>query len=693
MKNSPSNRLAGEKSPYLLQHSQNPVDWYPWGEEAFSQARATNKPIFLSIGYATCHWCHVMERESFEDPNTAGILNQYFVSIKVDREERPDVDKVYMDILHTMNQQGGWPLNMFLTPNLLPIAGGTYFPPVSAYGRKSFREVLEIIHSAWNEKKEEILENGKKIVSYLTISEEMQTGLPSQEVFSNLFDTYRKYYDEQYGGFLTNHNNKFPPSMALSFLLSLSPTHDDEPLSMVEETLLRMKSGGIYDQIGGGLCRYSTDHYWLVPHFEKMLYDNSLFMKVLISSYAYTQKRFYLDSAADIIEYVERDLALSSGGIASAEDADSDGEEGKFYLWTREDFDSILKDDSGLMSDFWNVSHHGNFEGKSILNINLNTNILEKYNLTNEEFQDRFQKSRSKLLEARSQRNRPLRDDKVLTSWNALYIQALAHFGRITKSHEHITKASNHYAFIREKLMDSEGNLYRRFREGETGIRGFLVDHSELALAALDLYSVTYESNYIQNAIDLVESAIRLFYSNGIFYDSPIENQELIFRPSDGYDGVEPSGNSTMAKVLLSLSMLGCDTGRFKNLAMEIFQRFGKDIERSPMSFPNLIETYFLHERYPIEIAVVGEKNNPEIQKYLDTIHTNYLPGIVVAYSSPEELNKNSEIIPLLKNRNTSHAFAVFVCKNGACDLPDYSYTDAILKLKKIYPYLREKAQ
>ncbi|EMO75364.1 PF03190 family protein, partial [Leptospira kirschneri str. 200801925] len=366
------NRLSKEKSPYLQQHSYNPVDWFPWGEEALTKAKDQDKLIFLSVGYATCHWCHVMEKESFENQSIADYLNSHFVSIKVDREERPDIDRIYMDALHAMEQQGGWPLNMFLTPEGQPITGGTYFPPESRYGRKGFLEVLNIIQKVWTEKRSELIAAASELSQYLKDSgesrakEKQEADFPPENCFDSGFLLYENYYDSQFGGFKTNQVNKFPPSMGLGFLLRYyHSSGNPNALEMVENTLLAMKRGGIYDQIGGGLCRYSTDPRWLVPHFEKMLYDNSLFLEIL-AEYSLVSKKISAKSfALDIVSYLHRDMRMDGGGICSAEDADSEEEEGLFYIWDLEEFREVCGEDSSLLEKFWNVTKEGNFEGKN----------------------------------------------------------------------------------------------------------------------------------------------------------------------------------------------------------------------------------------------------------------------------------------------------------------------------------------
>jgi uncharacterized protein YyaL (SSP411 family) len=680
------NRLIHEKSPYLLQHAYNPVDWFPWSEEAFSKAKEENKPILLSIGYATCHWCHVMERESFEDHSTAEQLNRDFVCIKLDREERPDIDKIYMDALHAMGQQGGWPLNMFLTPDKKPIMGGTYFPPIPKYGRKSFKEVLSIIRNAWDNRREEILKSANSLVEYL-LSESAyreDSGLPSQDSFNYTFQLYSKYFDEVYYGFRTNHTNKFPPSMGLSFLLFYYyKTGNQHSLYMVEKTLEAMKKGGIYDQIGGGLCRYSTNHSWLIPHFEKMLYDNSLFLTTLSEAFLITKNQFYEDAIRDVIQYIERDMRLESGGVASAEDADSEGVEGKFYTWDYKEFEEICGKDAPLLSEFWNVSEDGNFEEKNILNESFNIDFCESKGLNRNEFHFILKNAKEAFLRRRETRIRPLRDDKVLTSWNCLYIQSLVNSGISLNENEYLEKAKITYDFIYQYLFDSQRRLLRRYREGEAKYFGYLVDYAELILASLKLYRAFFDTKYVENAIQLTQNAIQLFGSDfGPFYETGIDGEKLIRRSIDGYDGVEPSGNSTMAYCLLQLASLGIHSDTYTNLALGIFKYFKAELETRAISHPFMLSAYQMYQSPIKEIVVVYSKSSYLGEDAIHLINQFYIPDSVVVASPKEDLHENSQIIPLLEGRESNKEFAVYICHKGVCDLPIYNLEDLQIRLK-----------
>ena len=668
------NRLIREKSPYLSQHAYNPVDWYPWGEEAFEKAAKEDKLMFLSIGYATCHWCHVMGKESFEDEEIAEILNKYFVSIKVDREERPDVDRIYMDALHAMNIQGGWPLNMFLTPDKNPITGGTYFPPLAQYGRISFRELLLRVHAAWTKQRDIISEGSENLTTFLRqdISQRPGSGLPDHNALFHTFQLYEHFYDEKYGGFSTDKINKFPPSMGLSFLLRYYlMTGNPKALHMAERTLTAIKKGGIYDQIGGGIHRYSTDQQWLVPHFEKMLYDNALFLQTLAECYEITGNDFYKSAAYDIIRYINRDMKLAEGGIASAEDADSEGIEGKFYLWSIEEFREVCKEDSAILEEYWNVTKKGNFEGKNILNVDIRSDFLQQNNLSGESFIQLLKRNTEKLLERRNMRTRPLRDDKVITSWNCLYIKALVTAGIAFQDPTLIEDARNIYSFIYRKLFDDNGRLMRRYRENEVHFKAYLADYAELALASLFLYRATYNTEYFRNACSLARDVIRLFASDfGPFYETGKDAEELIRRSIDGYDGVEPSGNSTMAHVLITLAAYRVETNQNNALTEGIFKYFPRELQNHGISYPCMLSAFQLYYHGISEVAVVGSKESAETMKILEYLNSRFIRFSVVAFSEKDTVNQLSDIIPLLKGRESKKEVTVYVCDNLSCKSP-----------------------
>ncbi|WP_084492267.1 thioredoxin domain-containing protein [Leptospira kmetyi] len=677
------NRLAQEKSPYLQQHAYNPVDWYPWGEEALTKARDQDKLIFLSIGYATCHWCHVMERESFENQTIADYLNSHYISIKVDREERPDIDRIFMDALHAMDQQGGWPLNMFLTPDGKPITGGTYFPPEQRYGRKSFLEVLNVIQGVWSGKRQELIAASTELAQYLKesgegrASEKQESGFPPENSFDAGYSLYESYYDPQFGGFKTNHVNKFPPSMGLSFLLRYHHSSGNpRALEMVENTLLAMKQGGIYDQVGGGLCRYSTDHHWLVPHFEKMLYDNSLFLESLVE-YSQVSKKIPAESfALDVIEYLHRDMRISGGGICSAEDADSEGEEGLFYIWDLAEFREVCGEDSSLLEKFWNVTEKGNFEGKNILHESYRSAVAKLDAEELKRIDAALDRGRKKLLERRSKRIRPLRDDKILTSWNGLYIKALVKAGAAFQREEFLRLAEETYSFIEKNLIDSNGRILRRFRDGESGILGYSNDYAEMIAASIALFEAGRGIRYLKNAVLWMEEAIRLFRSPaGVFFDTGIDGEVLLRRSVDGYDGVEPSANSSLSYSLVKLSLLGVHSDRYREIAESIFLYFTKELSTHALSYPFLLSAYWSYKNHSKEIVLI-RKNSDAGKDLLAAIGKKFLPNSVVAVVSEDELEDARKLSSLFDARDSGGDALVYVCENFACKLPVNNVAD-----------------
>jgi uncharacterized protein YyaL (SSP411 family) len=668
------NRLIREKSPYLLQHAYNPVDWYPWGKEAFEAAEKEDKLIFLSIGYATCHWCHVMENESFEDPGIAAILNQYFISIKVDREERPDVDRIYMDALHAMDIRGGWPLNMFLTPDKKPVTGGTYFPPVARYGRISFRDILLRMHTAWTNQRKMVSSASEELTALLRQENrrEPASELPDHKAFEQTYGLYEHLYDVDFGGFTTDKTNKFPPSMGLAFLIRYYlKTGNPKALQMTEHTLTAIKKGGIYDQIGGGISRYSTDYKWLVPHFEKMLYDNALFLQSIAECFQITGNVFYQSAAYDVIRYIDRDMKLPEGGIASAEDADSEGAEGKFYVWSKEEFSEVCKENSPLLEDFWNVTREGNFEGMNILNEDMRSDFYQKHDISREAFSELLKLNRSKLLEKRNTRTRPLRDDKVITSWNCLYIKAMVTSGMVFQDEALIREACRIYSFIYKNLFDAHGRLMRRYRENEAGIKAYLSDYAELAHASLFLYRATFDSQYFQNARSLTEDILRLFPSDfGPFHETGEDGEQLIQRSIDGYDGVEPSGNSTTAHVLITLAAYGVEANKYIALAEGIFKYFSRELENHGISYPYMLSAYLMYSSGIREVAVIGSKASQETKKILGYINSRFIEFPVVAFSEKNTVEQLSSLIPLLQGRKSYNEATVYVCENQNCKPP-----------------------
>jgi uncharacterized protein len=684
-----NNELIKEKSPYLLQHAHNPVNWHPWSDRPFQIAKQKNIPILISIGYATCHWCHVMERESFEDAVLAAVLNANFVCIKIDREERPDLDSIYMQAIQALGQPGGWPLNVFLTPDGIPFYGGTYFPPEKRQNIPSFLDVLQFLINIWKNEQDKVVKQTKALVDYIRQSSTREKITADLDDLSfdgedKALELFENHYDKLNHGFKFQPQNKFPPSMGLSLLLRHhNRTGNANSLLMTENTLKAMKFGGVYDQIGGGLCRYSTDYRWLVPHFEKMLYDNSLFTTALIEAYQVTGKKEFADYANDLLHYIDRDMTSSEGAFFSAEDADSEGVEGKFYVWSKEEIEKILgRKTASLTIPFYNVTQKGNFEGKNILHLTRSPETVAKeLGMNPYDFSKELQIAREKLLEVRSKRIRPLLDDKILTSWNSLMISAMAKAGRVLEDQNRIEKAAKAMRFLLDRLRTSEGKMLRRYREEESRYDGYLFDHSTTAVACLDLYEATYDSHYIQTARELMQLVVEKFSSEtGAFYETANDAEKLLVRQISGYDGVEPSGNSNAALAFLKLSVYLINPELTKK-AENIFLSFYDELMEFGINSAYMLQALHLYLGGLREVAIIGKRNDNATQDFLTTIRKGFFPNSVFAFSYEDELEKNSKIIPLLENRKLHLEKATaYVCLQGTC-LPPVQTSAELVKL------------
>lgn len=674
-----TNRLIHEKSPYLLQHARNPVDWYPWGDEAFAKARNEDRPILLSIGYATCHWCHVMERESFEDQSTADLLNEHFVAIKVDREELPDVDSVYMRALHAMGQPGGWPLNLILTPELQPITGGTYFPPQPAYGRPSFKQFLTMVAQLWKKDRRRLLDVASSITEFLSEENAPASELPDISIFDRFIVEMQRAFDEERGGFNGNGQNKFPPSMALLLLLRLYERHREKlssALVMVEKTLQAMSYGGIYDQIGGGLCRYATDLAWKVPHFEKMLYDNALFLQALTETYRITGNDFYRWMACDVIAYLHRDLRSPEGAFYCAEDADSEGEEGKFYVWSAEEFRRVLRssglsdEEIRLLSLYWNVTESGNFEGRNILHRRLSDEeFASRHSLSLKSLKELIQRGRTALFQNREKRIRPLRDDKILTSWNALIISALCRASAVFKDSSLAAMAEDCAQFLCRHLMQ-DGRLLRRYRDGEARFPATLTDHALFGCSLIDLFRVTGKSRYMQEAVHRAEAIRSSFFTDGRLYETAEEDaKDLFIRPVDSYDGVMPSGPSAALRLFVTLSRYGENPHIYDETANAILRQFSPDWTQSARAYPAMLSAFLTFSERPLEIAVTG--NSDFVQKSLHLIGSRMDADAIYAFHIDEESDAedSASSVPLLAGKDLRKS-AIYLCENFACREP-----------------------
>ncbi|TBL80164.1 thioredoxin domain-containing protein [Paenibacillus thalictri] len=680
------NRLANEKSPYLLQHAHNPVDWFPWSEEAFEIAKRENKPIFLSIGYSTCHWCHVMEHESFEDEEVAKLLNRDFIAIKVDREERPDVDNLYMTVCQAMTGQGGWPLTIVMTPEKKPFFAGTYFPKKRRYNRAGLMEILPQLAGKWTEDQERISLIGQQIIE--ETQKRMLSNLEgelSEETLHQAFSIYESNFDAQYGGF--GNAPKFPTSHNLSFLLRYyKRTGKEEALRMVEKTLDAMSRGGVYDHIGFGFARYSTDDQWLVPHFEKMLYDNALLTMTYIEAYQITGKRRYAEVAEQICTYVLRDMTDPEGGFYCAEDADSEGVEGKFYVWTPDEIKRVLGEDDGeLYCDAYDITADGNFEGHNIPNliaVSLESFVRLKGG-DPDQLRSRLEISRQKLFEHREKRVHPHKDDKILTSWNGLMIMALAKAAKALQKPEYAQAAAKAADFIEQKLRREDGRLLARYRDGEAAFLGYLDDYAFLAWGLTELYEATFELVYLQRAIQLCEEMIRLFWDNdkGGFFFYGEDGEQLFTRPKEIYDGAMPSGNSAAALLLLRLGKYAYNAA-FSQKADEQLRAFAGAVERYPAGHALFLMALDYAYGPTKEIVIAGDPAKEDTQAMLQTVQMKFLPNaIIILHPTGPAGSEVMRTCPLVEDKRALGGRATaYVCENFACHSP----TDELEELEML---------
>ncbi len=668
-----ANRLAEETSPYLLQHKDNPVDWFPWGEEALEKAETEDKPILLSVGYSACHWCHVMERESFEDEQTARMMNEHYVSIKVDREERPDIDSIYMSAVQALTRHGGWPMTVFLTPDGAPFYGGTYFPPVPSRGMPSFQQVLLSLADAYENRRDEVLQSAEGVRDYLQAA--TSTAIPKSTLGPELLDaaaeSLKSQLDHTFGGF--GGAPKFPQPMNLEVLLRHHHRNGDETaLEGVELTLQKMATGGIYDHLGGGFARYSVDERWLVPHFEKMLYDNALLVQLYLETYQATGEDFYKRIAEETLDYVVRDMTSPEGGFYSAEDADSEGVEGKFYVWTPDEIKKILEpEEAELAMRYWGVTEAGNFEGKNILNVPQSPKIVAAaFSLSPDELGKRIGQARSKLFEVREGRVRPGRDDKVLAAWNGMMLRSFAFAARVLGREDYRMVAEKNAAFLLEKLRH-DGRLRRSYKDGRARFNGYLEDYAMVSDGLVALYEATFDTRWLSAADALCDAMFELFWDaqSGTFYDTPADHEKLVTRPRDIYDNATPSGTSVAVDVLLKLALL-LDRNDYHQRAEAVLENLSGGMEKLPGAFGRLLSALDFHLSQPREVVLVGEPEATDTRKLLETVYARYLPNKVVA-GRAEDDEESVGLVPLLADRPTrgGHATA-YVCEGYACQSP-----------------------
>lgn len=665
MSNKNYNYLTNEKSPYLLQHANNPVNWYSWCDEAFKKAKEENKPIFLSIGYSTCHWCHVMAHESFEDDEVASILNKSFISIKVDREERPDIDSIYMTVCQRLTGSGGWPLTIFMTPDQKPFFAGTYFPKENKYGAIGFISLLQTISNKWSTSKDEIISSSDKIINSLQNDFDPTNnndGL-SKKALKDGFLLSSQLFEPKYGGF--GPAPKFPTPHKLMFLLNFGIIENMvNPTEMVEKTLISMFRGGLYDHIGYGFSRYSTDNKWLIPHFEKMLYDNALLIMIYLDTYMITKNPLYKKVAINTLDFILRDMTNKDGGFYSALDADTDGEEGKFYTFTYKEIIELLgKEDGSYFCEYFNATEEGNFEGKNILN------LLDNYNYNKED--KKIDILRKKVFDYRNKRNTLNKDDKVLTSWNALTIAALAKSYKVLNDENYLNAANKNLTFIKSKLTDKDGRLLARYRDGESKYNGYLDDYAYLIFALIELYEATLNICYLEDALKFTKDMVNLFWDNenfGFFlYGKDSEN--LIANPKEIYDGALPSGNSVASYILVKLSKITGDK-TFIELANNQLNAFYLTVKEMPMAYTFYL-TALLLELYDSKELICVAKDLNDVKELKNSLSNNFIPNLTVVLKTNENSEKLEELIPYLKNYDfKNETITYYLCENNKCSPP-----------------------
>jgi len=662
------NRLAREKSPYLLQHQFNPVDWFGWGEEAFTTARKLDRPIFLSIGYSTCHWCHVMERESFENHEVAKFLNEHFISVKVDREERPDVDKVYMTFVQATTGQGGWPLSAFLTPDLKPFFGGTYFPPGNQHGRPGFLQLLQQIHQLWTTRRADIGDSAEDIHARLeqaaAANHQAEAGTLSEETLRHAGLAFKQSHDARHGGF--GGAPKFPQPSQPQFLLRYALRFGDaEVTRMVLHTCDRMAAGGIHDQLGGGFARYSVDAEWLVPHFEKMLYDNAQLVQLYLDAYLVSGDARQANVARDILDYVLRDMTHPEGGFYSAEDADSEGHEGKFYCWTRTELSKLLApEEFNVATRYFGITDQGNFVDHSHPHPLGHQNVLSVVdNALSPADQELLASAKRKMLAERARRVRPHLDDKILASWNGLMLGAMARASAVLGESRYREAAEKNLTFLKAKLWHSaSGVLHHRWRDGERDTVQLLEAYAFLLAGALDLYEATLDPDHLDFALMLADGLLKRFYDTqqGGFWQTTAA--DVILRMKSDYDGAEPSGNSVACLAFLKLGRIAGRNDLIE-AAQKTLQSFSMRLEQLPQAVPVLLQALDYSLTEPMRVVVAGESNQTEIRTLLGAIHSVYQPNKVV-------LGNKGSVEPFARTLPTQAGPVAYVCSGTACQPP-----------------------
>jgi len=678
-----SNRLAQEKSPYLLQHAENPVDWYPWGDEAFEKAKKENKPIFLSIGYSTCHWCHVMAHESFEDEEVASLMNEAFVNIKVDREERPDIDGVYMQVAQIITGRGGWPLTIIMTPDKKPFYAATYIPKESRYNMLGMKELVPRIKELWTSKQEDI----DKVIDQIeeAVSQPSKTRPTEDLVLEDINHAYSQLsqrFDEEKGGF--GSAPKFPSPHNLMLILRYwKRTGDENALYMVEKTLQEMRLGGLFDHLGFGFHRYSTDAEWLLPHFEKMLYDQASLMMAYTEAYQITKKHEYSDVVRDIFEYVTRDLMSPEGAFFSAEDADSEGEEGRFYTWEKSEIEDVLEGDmASIFMQVYNIHEEGNFDdeatrektGLNILHLKQRADIAtDLTNMSREELSNLLDNAKTKLFIRRERRVRPSLDDKILTDWNGFMIAAIAKAAVAIGNEKYVETAEKALSFILETMLDEKRGLFHRYKDGEVAIGAFLDDYAYLIWALLEMYEATFRTEYLEQAKNLTDDLMKNFWDeeSGALFFSSVDAEELLVRKKDAYDGAMPSGNSVAMFNLIRLARLLGDS-KYEDFAAAIGNAFSMEIKRTPSAYSMMLLGLDFALGPSFEIVIAGDPQMDDTRKMIEQVRKNFIPRkVILLRGTPEQSKTITELAPFTKfheplnNKATAH-----VCVDHNCKLP-----------------------
>ncbi len=667
------NRLATETSPYLLQHAHNPVDWYPWGPEALERARRDQKPILLSVGYAACHWCHVMERESFEDEATARLMNEYFVSIKVDREERPDIDAIYMAAVQAMTGHGGWPMTVFLTPEGVPFWGGTYLPPEDRHGIPSFAKVMHAIHDAWTARRGDVEHTAQRMRGIYASAAEaaVSTGAPTPELLDRAARAVRRNFDPVNGGF--GQAPKFPQAMTLDFLLRWwARRRDASALAMVEQSYLAMVRGGIFDQVGGGFARYTVDAKWLVPHFEKMLYDNALLAQAGIHLWQATGNDAVREAVEMTFQWLDREMTSPAGGFYSSLDADSEGVEGKFYLWDEAELDALLGEDAALVKAYWGVTSEGNFEERNILHVPEDPlTFAVQRELSPRQLGDRLARARELLYRTRARRVAPGRDEKILAGWNGLMLRALAEGARAFASAPLRAMALENGDFLFREMVrtvDGSSRVFRSHKEGESRIPGFLEDHASVGLGALALYELTLDRAWLDRARALADACLHWFWDAeaGAFFDTASDAESLVTRPRDPADNATPAGSSLAADLLLRLAVI-CGDPEYQRHAGWVVETHSEAMVRFATAFGHLLQVSDMLVHGATELALVGDPGDPALAALAAAAGTRYVPALIVAGGAPGD---NADLALLADRPLQDGRATAYLCRGYVCEAP-----------------------